>query len=108
MKARLYLPLLTVLFVATPLAAAPEQTAPAQTAADTPLSEGTVKKVDKATGKVTIKHGPLVNLNMPAMTMLFRVNDAAWLDQLKPGDNIRFNVEKVNGSYTVMRYELVK
>ncbi|MEO8158432.1 MAG: copper-binding protein, partial [Betaproteobacteria bacterium] len=45
-----------------------------------PLAPGEVKKVDKDTGKVTIKHGPLENLGMPAMTMVFRVKDPAMLD----------------------------
>ena len=46
------------------------------------MSEGIVRKVDKASGKVTIAHGPLSNLKMPAMTMVFRVKDAAWLDRM--------------------------
>jgi len=74
----------------------------------TTLSEGVVKKVDKAQGKLTIKHGPLENLGMPGMTMVFRVRDAAWLDQLKPGDNIRFLAEQVNGALTVTSLEVVK
>ena len=44
--------------------------------------DGIVKKVDKAGGKVTISHGPLINLNMPAMTMVFRVRDVAWIDRM--------------------------
>ena len=74
----------------------------------TTLSEGVVKKVDKAQGKLTIKHGPLENLGMPGMTMVFRVRDAVWLDQLKPGDNIRFLAEQVNGVLTVTTLEIVK
>jgi Cu(I)/Ag(I) efflux system protein CusF len=31
----------------------------------TPMSTGEVKKVDKYSGKVTIKHGLLANLGMP-------------------------------------------
>jgi Cu/Ag efflux protein CusF len=72
------------------------------------LSEGVVKKVDKAQGKLTIKHGPLENLGMPAMTMVFRVKDAAWLEQLKPGDDIRFLADRVNGAFTVTTLEVVK
>jgi Cu/Ag efflux protein CusF len=64
-----------------------------------------VKKVDKAQGKLTLQHGPLENLDMPAMTMVFRVKDAAWLGRLKAGDNIRFMAEKLNGAYTVTRIE---
>lgn len=74
----------------------------------TTLSEGVVKKVDKAQGKLTIKHGPLENLGMPGMTMVFRVQDASWLDQVKPGDNIRFLADKVNGALTVTTLEVVK
>ena len=73
----------------------------------TTLSEGEVKKVDKAQGKLTIKHGPLANLDMPAMTMVFRAKNPAMLDQVKPGDRIRFLVEKVNGALTVTRLENV-
>lgn len=72
-----------------------------------PLSEGEVRKIDKAAGKLTIKHGPLDNLGMPAMTMVFRVKDAATLDQLKPGDRIRFLAEKADGVITVTKLEVV-
>ena len=69
------------------------------------LSEGVVKKVDKAQGKLTLQHGPLKNLGMPGMTMVFRVQNAAWLDQVKPGDSVRFFADKVNGALTVVRLE---
>lgn len=69
------------------------------------LSEGTIKKVDKAAGKVTIAHGPLTNLGMPGMTMVFRVKNAAWLEQMKAGDKIRFQADRVDGAFTMMRYE---
>ena len=72
-----------------------------------PLSEGEVKKIDKALGKLTIKHGVLENLGMPAMTMIFRVKDVATLDQVKPGDRIRFLAEKVDGVITVTKLEVV-
>lgn len=72
------------------------------------LSEGVVKKVDKAQGKLTLKHGPLENLGMPGMTMVFRVQDAGWLDQVKPGDTIRFLADRVNGLFTVTQLETVQ
>lgn len=74
----------------------------------TALAEGLVRKVDKAQGKLTLKHGPLANLEMPGMTMVFRVQDANWLDQVKPGDTIRFLADRVNGEFTVTRLEVVK
>lgn len=77
-------------------------------ASEATLVDGLVKKVDKAAGKVTLAHGPLTNLGMPAMTMAFRVKDAAWLDKLKEGDKIRFMAEKVNGGITIIRIEAAK
>lgn len=81
---------------------------PKATAAVTPLSDGEVRKVDKGAGKVTIKHGPLQNLDMPAMTMVFRVKDAAMLEQLKEGDKIKFGVDRVNGTLTVTEVQVVR
>lgn len=75
---------------------------------DAAFAEGEVKKVDKSAGKVTIKHGPLTSLDMPAMTMVFRVKDPAMLDQMKTGDNIRFKADKVQGAYTVTEYQAAK
>jgi Cu(I)/Ag(I) efflux system protein CusF len=69
------------------------------------MSEGEVKKIDKANGKITIKHGPLANLGMPGMTMVFRVKNPAMLEQVKSGDKIRFNAEKMNGALTVVAIE---
>lgn len=66
-----------------------------------PLADGEIKKVDKEASKITIKHGPLANLSMPAMTMVFRVKDPAMLDQVKSGDKVKFLAEKVNGALTI-------
>ena len=71
-------------------------------------AEGEVRRIDKEQKKLTIRHGPIANLDMPAMTMVFQVQDAAVLDQVKVGDKIRFNAEKVGGSYTVTRVEAAK
>ena len=72
--------------------------------ASSPAS-GEVKQIDKSAGKITIKHGPLANLDMPPMTMVFRVKDAAMLDQVTVGDKVDFVAEKVNGAFTVTRLE---
>ncbi|WP_027244867.1 copper-binding protein [Leisingera daeponensis] len=65
------------------------------------FTKGTVKKVDAASGKVTIIHEELVNLEMPAMTMVFRVADDAMLDQLKAGDAIEFVADRIKGRLTL-------
>src|SRR5450631_202775 len=62
---------------------------------DSAMADGEVKKVDKDAGKLTIKHGPLTNLDMPGMTMVFRVKDPSMLDQVKEGDKIRFVADRV-------------
>ncbi|WP_264211456.1 copper-binding protein [Leisingera thetidis] len=65
------------------------------------FTAGTVKKVDAKSGKVTILHEELVDLDMPAMTMVFRVADDAMLDQLKAGEAIEFVAERIKGKLTV-------
>jgi Cu(I)/Ag(I) efflux system periplasmic protein CusF len=72
------------------------------------LSDGEVRKVDKDAKKITIKHGPLANLDMPPMTMVFQVKDPALLNQVKAGDRVRFQAEKIGGAYTVTKIEPVK
>jgi uncharacterized cupredoxin-like copper-binding protein len=72
---------------------------------DPTLSAGEVRKVDKEGRKLTIKHGPLANLDMPAMTMVFQVKDEAMLDRFQPGDKVRFQAKKVDGKFTVTRIE---
>jgi Cu/Ag efflux protein CusF len=62
---------------------------------------GQVTKVDKAGGRVTIKHGEIKNLDMPPMTMSFRVGDPKMLDGVAVGDRVRFVAERVDGQYTV-------
>ena len=67
----------------------------------TPQSDGEVRKVDKEQGKVTLRHGPLQNLDMPAMTMVFKVADPKLLDAVKEGDKVKFTAERVNGGFAV-------
>lgn len=74
-------------------------------AAQPPVNEGVVRKVDRVAGKVTLKHGPLVTLDMPPMTMVFRASQAGLLDGLKAGDRVRFDAELDGGAYVVTRIE---
>jgi len=60
-----------------------------------------VRKVDAAQGRVTLKHGEIKKLEMPPMTMVFRVADKAMLEGLKPGDKVKVEVDKIDGHYTV-------
>jgi len=76
-------------------------------AQNTPLVSGQVTKVDPSANKITIKHGPIKNLDMneKSMTMVFAVQDPGVLTKLKPGDKIRFAAERVNGIITVIKVQ---
>lgn len=65
------------------------------------FTNGTVKKVDEKTRKVTLIHEELKNLEMPAMTMVFQIADEAFLEKLKVGAKVQFVAERVNGKITV-------
>jgi Cu(I)/Ag(I) efflux system protein CusF len=65
------------------------------------LTEGEVRRIDKAGGKITLKHGDIKNLDMPPMTMVFQVKDAALLDTVKVGDKVRFRAEKEGSAFVV-------
>ena len=73
-----------------------------------PLTDGEVKKIDKDNGKITIKHGEIKNLDMPGMTMVFKVKDLALLEKLKTGDNATFNAAKIGSSLAVTALEIVE
>ncbi len=79
-----------------------------RTAPAASLTDGEVRKVDKDARKLTLRHGPIQNLDMPAMTMVFQVTDPAMLDRVNTGDKIRFLAEKVGGAYTVTRIEMAR
>ena len=86
------------LLIAVPTFANKHQPAPV-------LTEGEVRKVDIAARKITIKHGPIVHLEMPAMTMAFPVRDTALLEQVRPGDKVRFEAQRIGGAITVTAIE---
>ena len=70
--------------------------------------EGEVKRIDPDSGKVTLKHGEIKNLDMPAMQMSFRVADPAWLKTLQVGDKVKFDAAKVNGQFTITAITVAK
>ena len=72
------------------------------------MTLGEVRKVDKDTKKITIKHGEIKNLDMPGMTMLFQVKDPAMLDMVKPGDKVQFKAEKAGGALVVTEIQVAK
>lgn len=97
-----WIPLMFALAIASPLAAQPAAPSAAETV---PLSEGTVRKLDVSNAKITLRHGPIVNLDMPPMTMVFRVRPPELMQGLNAGDAVRFRAESIDGTYTVTHIE---
>ena len=79
--------------------------ATAPSAPQAELSEGEITRWDPRTLRLTLKHGEIKNLEMPPMTMVFRVADASVVGDMKPGDKVRFRAEQVNGAYHVKQIE---
>ncbi len=77
-------------------------------AGKTEMIDGEVRKVDMDTKKLTIKHGPMPSLDMPAMTMVFQVKDPTMLDKVKAGDKVQFTAEQNAGAYVVTGIEAAK
>lgn len=72
------------------------------------MSEGEVRKIDMDSQKITLRHGPLKNLDMPAMTMVFGVRDAAMLSKVQVGSKVHFTAEKADGSLVVTALEVMQ
>ena len=70
------------------------------------LTEGEVRKIDPTAGKITIKHGPIVHMDMPGMTMVFTAKDKALLENIKVGDKVRFMVSHEDGKMLVTEIQL--
>jgi Cu(I)/Ag(I) efflux system periplasmic protein CusF len=74
----------------------------------TEMSEGEVRKVDRDARKITLRHPEIKQLDMPAMTMVFRVQDDSLLDKVKAGDKVKFRAESNRGAMTITEIELAK
>ena len=72
------------------------------------MADGEIRKVDIENKKITIKHGIIKSLDMPGMTMVFQVKDAAMLDKFKTGDKVRFTAEKADGAIVVTEIQSAK
>ena len=78
------------------------------TAQSPPMVTGQVTKIDDSAGKLTLNHGPIPNLDMGAMTMVFKAADPAMLKAVKAGDKVKFIADRVNGQLTVTKIEKTK
>ena len=79
------------------------------TVAQAPMVNGQVTRIDEAAGKITLRHGPIKKLDMnEGMTMVFRVRDPGMLKQVKVGEKVRFDADRINGQITVTKIEKVR
>lgn len=89
--------------LATPSIAGEEQNHNHDVAeAEANYTKGVVKSV-KTGGKVTVIHEELVDLGMPAMTMVFRTANDEILEALSEGQEIEFLADRVNGKLTITK-----
>ena len=92
----------------TPAASAAAVAVTAAPGSDADTVDAEVRKIDKETGKITLKHAAIKNLDMPGMTMVFKAKDPTELDKLQAGDKVRFKAEKANGAIYAREIILVK
>lgn len=79
--------------------------APTAAVPRTASGTGLVQRIDAAKGEVTLKHGPLPALGMPAMTMAFPVQDKAVLANLKPLQKVDFELQYDGRNYLITRIQ---
>ncbi|MDN5250316.1 copper-binding protein [Betaproteobacteria bacterium LSUCC0117] len=72
------------------------------------MTNGVVKRVDTANGKLTIKHEEIVNLDMPGMTMVFDLKDKTAAGRFVPGDAVKFSVELEGNTMVITQIEASK
>ena len=89
---------------AVPTTAAPASAAPSTAT----MTLAQIRRIDAAAGKITLKHDEIANLEMPPMTMVFQIRDAALLTGLSVGAQVRFLAEKIGGAYVVTAIEVIK
>lgn len=103
--------LLSVIALAYALASsafASQHSAAPATSSATATSQGEVRKIDAANQKITLRHGPLANIGMPPMTMVFKVQDAAQLEGLKVGDKVSFVAQQQGNQFVASELQAVQ
>ncbi|MBU1332236.1 MAG: copper-binding protein [Gammaproteobacteria bacterium] len=76
--------------------------------ANASISQGEVRKIDAANQEITLRHGPLANIGMPPMTMVFQVQDAAQLEGLKVGDKVSFVAQQQGSQFVASELQAVQ
>jgi len=105
MNTRLFAASMTVAFALLASGGPAWSQAPAPAGAAVEFASGEVRRIDKAAGKLTLRHGEIKALDMPPMTMVFQVIDATFLDRVKVGDKVRFRADQHGGAYRVIELQ---
>jgi Cu(I)/Ag(I) efflux system periplasmic protein CusF len=96
----------TITLVIASILAVSSVALPQMSVAQSAMVNGQVTKIDESAAKITLKHGPIKKLEMEdGMTMVFRVQDPAMLKQVKVGDKVKFDADRINGQFTVTKIE---
>jgi Cu(I)/Ag(I) efflux system protein CusF len=98
----------TILLIAALLIVPSLHIQPASAAETSVMSDGVVRKIDAANGRITLKHGPIANLDMPGMTMVFRAQPPTLLTNVNVGDAVKFHAESINDALIVTALQVVK
>jgi len=96
---------LALTLVLLPITVHPAEGESSSKQVELPWVQAEVKKIDIAGGRITLRHGDIPNVDMPGMTMAFRVADPKMLDAVKVGDPVKVSIDKVRGQLTIMRME---
>ena len=107
MKSTLSILLAALTLSGPALAQQPAAAAPASAAAAADFASGEVRKVYPDAGQILLKHGEIKSLDMPPMSMVFKVKDKALLNRVKVGDKVRFKAAQIAGDYTVTDLQVV-
>ncbi len=69
------------------------------------MSHGVVRMIDRHAGRMVLRHGPIENLGVPPMTMIFRIKDPKLIEGIESGAAVRFMADRLEGSFTITHIE---
>lgn len=73
-----------------------------------PKVSGEIRKIKLKSGKVTIRHEAIPNLDMPAMSMVFRIEEGLDITKFEKGDAVEFTVVDKDGKMVIMSIDKVE
>lgn len=65
-------------------------------------ASGEVRRIDAQAGKITIKHGAIADLQLPAMSLVYTIAPDL-LVGVQPGDKVKFTAKRENDQYIITK-----